>query len=184
MKIFSYLCTVNQLNVLQMSKRILNNKKIAETILGFKMTVENYHGINIISSPNGETFDLHRLRYDSSWDWLMPVVSKIYDMDVYVSYVDETSGMFKNEIELTPNIDKVYNSVVEFVDWLIENRTYPTEKGQVVKFHTPLEDEDPNEKYIVVEMRGSRVLITPLESDLSFKPQNSVNRKDLTINLV
>lgn len=181
MKNVYYLCTVNQLNVLHMNKRILNNRKIAETILGFKMTVEDYHGINIISSPNGDTFDLHQLRYDSSWDWLMPVVSKIYDMDVYVSYVDETSGMFKNSIELTTNINKVYESVVDFVDWLIENKSYPTEKGQTVKFHTPLEDEDPNEKYTVVEMRGSRVLITPLECDMSFKPQNSVNRKDLTV---
>ena len=49
-------------------------------------------------------------------------------------------------------------------------------KGQEVKIKKEFcgENENPNEIYIVVEDRDSRVLITPKQSELSIKPQESV----------
>ena len=156
-----------------------NNKNIAELILGIKTCTEQ----EFLSYEKGgdDLFIIEGFKFHSSWDSLMPVVSKIYDMDVYISYVDETSGMFKNSIELTTNINKVYESVVDFVNWFLENRYYPSKKGQIVKFHTPLEDEDPNQKYMVVEMRGTRVLVKPFGDESKFSPTFSYNRKDLTV---
>lgn len=156
-----------------------NNKNIAELILGVKTCTEQE--FSSYDKVGNDLFIIENLKFHESWDNLIPVVNKIYDMDVYVTYVDETSGMFKNSIELTTNINKVYESVVDFVNWLMENRTFPTEKGQTVMFHTPFEDEDPNEKFVVVEMRGTRVLVKPLNDELNFAPTFNYNRKDLTV---
>lgn len=61
----------------------------------------------------------------------------------------------------------------------------PTKIGQVVKFHTPLADEDPNQLYVVLEIKGddaaARVDIKALHTGLSFVPINTVRLTDLTI---
>jgi len=62
-------------------------------------------------------------KYATSWDWLMSVVEKIYQMDIYYTYVSETSGQFKNSIELTTKIDNVYKAVTEFIKWYNENKS-------------------------------------------------------------
>lgn len=50
----------------------------------------------------------------------------------------------------------------------------PIEKGQIVKFHTPYEDEDPEQLYVVLEVFDdedrSRAQIFPLNTGLSFPP--------------
>lgn len=59
------------------------------------------------------------LNYDTSWDMLMQVVSKIFETDLYYSkYIDYNSSMFsEGKIELSTNITKVYEQCVEFVEW-------------------------------------------------------------------
>jgi hypothetical protein len=46
--------------------------------------------------------------------------------------------------------------------------------GQIAKFHTPNEDEDPNQLYVVLEIKGdddsARVDIKALNTGLSFPP--------------
>lgn len=61
----------------------------------------------------------------------------------------------------------------------------PTKEGQIVKFHTPLPDEDPNQLYVVLEVIADddrpRVDIQALNTGLSFPPINSVRLSDLEV---
>jgi len=61
----------------------------------------------------------------------------------------------------------------------------PFNRGQIVKFHTPFEDEDPEQLYLVFEVNENpdrtRVQITPLQTDLQFPPINTVFIEDLEI---
>jgi len=58
-------------------------------------------------------------------------------------------------------------------------------EGQIVKFHTPMEDEDPNQLYVVKEVKGSgedaRIDILALDTGLTFPPINTVLISDLVI---
>ena len=62
------------------------------------------------------------LSYDSDWNWLMPVVEKIYQTDLYYDkYINFNSSMFSTgKIELSTNIKEVYNQCVEFINWYNE----------------------------------------------------------------
>lgn len=61
----------------------------------------------------------------------------------------------------------------------------PIEKGQIVKFHTPYEDEGPEQLYVVLEVFDdedrSRAQIFPLNTGLSFPPIAVVYIRDLEI---
>ena len=58
-------------------------------------------------------------------------------------------------------------------------------KGQVVRFHTPNHDEDPEQLYVVLEFfedgERSRALITPANSDLFIPGTLKVYSKDLEV---
>ena len=60
----------------------------------------------------------------------------------------------------------------------------PTKIGQVARFHTPLQGEDPNQLYVVLQIiddEWSRAQIQPLGTNLSFPPINTVKLSDLEI---
>jgi len=61
----------------------------------------------------------------------------------------------------------------------------PNKRGQIVKFHTPLEDENPDSQYVVLEIiedgTNSRVDIQMLGTKLSFVPINTVKLSDLEV---
>lgn len=61
----------------------------------------------------------------------------------------------------------------------------PTKIGQVVKFHSPLEDEDPNQVYVILEIKSdevySRVDIKALRTGLPFASITTVRLEDLTV---
>ena len=50
-------------------------------------------------------------KYDTSWDWLMPVVQKCFD----TQQPEEGQHYFINESLLTMDIEVVYDRVVEFI---------------------------------------------------------------------
>ena len=52
------------------------------------------------------------LKYHSSWDWLMPVMDKCFD--IHLEHSDDLSFLL-NDALLTTNIDEVYKAVVEFI---------------------------------------------------------------------
>jgi hypothetical protein len=59
----------------------------------------------------------------------------------------------------------------------------PNKPGQVAKFHTPLPDENPNQLYVILEIKEDaerpRADIKALNTGLSFPPINTVLLKDL-----
>ena len=110
-------------------ENIENNKLIVE-FMGYKLHYIDYenkmpyyvHNEKYLENPKsiiridkGET-----LQYHSNWSWLMPVVSKIYSMDEYRDY--KYGWYHIRSIELTTDIESVYNSVVEFIKWFNNNK--------------------------------------------------------------
>lgn len=61
----------------------------------------------------------------------------------------------------------------------------PNKPGQVAKFHTPLPDENPNQLYVVLEIKEDverpRADIKALNTGLSFPPINTVLLDDLEV---
>ena len=89
-----------------------NNKLIAEFMgLSIKAGVcyytdeNNEFPMGIRSNDN--------LPYDTSWDWLMPVVKKCFD----TQHIEEGQHYFINWVvqEKTFDIDVVYAQIVEFI---------------------------------------------------------------------
>ena len=73
----------------------MNNNKLIEEFMyvdGFEQAIDG-------SLPSGS--------YDTSWDWLMPVVKKCFDTRQLL--------LISNESFLTMDIDVVYDRVVEFI---------------------------------------------------------------------
>ncbi len=64
----------------------------------------------------------------------------------------------------------------------------PTKQGQIVKFHTPLEDENPNQLYVVSEIFLDKeiplVSIQALGTGLSFPPISKVKLEDVIVEQV
>lgn len=58
-------------------------------------------------------------------------------------------------------------------------------QGQIVKFHSPLADENPNQLYVVLEVTEEnyrpRADIQALNTGLSFPPINTVKLEDLEV---
>ena len=61
----------------------------------------------------------------------------------------------------------------------------PDKKGQIVKYHSPLPDEDPNQEYIVTEIHldtdNPRAHIKPVNIKLTLPPKYVVSVDDLTV---
>lgn len=61
----------------------------------------------------------------------------------------------------------------------------PNKIGQVVKFHTSLPDENPNQLYVILEINeddeNPRANIKALNTSLAFPPINTVKLNDLEV---
>lgn len=61
----------------------------------------------------------------------------------------------------------------------------PSKQGQIVKFHTPLEGENPEQLYVVLEIIGDderpRADIQALNTGLAFPPINTVRLGNLEV---
>lgn len=71
--------------------------------------------------PEGEikhfSGQLDMMKYHSSWDWLIPVINKIYESDEYYKW-KETSGQFEKEVFInTKFIKETWKQIVEFINW-------------------------------------------------------------------
>lgn len=106
----------------------------------FMDLTENNNGLSYFVETQGWTSPLNLL-YDTSWDWLMPVIEKITEIDITPApnwsgyrieivprgYV-KISG-FPMHPSITTNvsiegslINAVYKAVVEFIKWYNENK--------------------------------------------------------------
>ena len=70
------------------------------------------------------TFSENELVFHKDWNWLMEVVEKIYQTNLYYDkYIDFNSSMFSSgKIELSTNKEAVYNDCLEFIKWYNENK--------------------------------------------------------------
>ena len=68
--------------------------------------------------------DYEYYRFEESWDWLIPVINKIYDLSEYYIYKYETQTFFSDgSIEInTRYIEETYKDVVEFIEWFNFNK--------------------------------------------------------------
>jgi hypothetical protein len=104
-----------------------NNKLIAE-FMGFKLQDnpnERFYNKWIINSnAYGGRYSFEDFYFDTDWNWLMEVVDKIYQTDLYYDkYIDFNSSMIDSgKIKLSTNIQNVYNQVVEFIKWYNEQQ--------------------------------------------------------------
>ena len=83
-----------------------NNELIAEF-----MELEVDNGLYCYTTAMDD-YKTDTLYFDSSWDWLMPVVDKCFD--IHLEHSDDLSFLL-NDALLTTNIDEVYKAVVEFI---------------------------------------------------------------------
>jgi hypothetical protein len=106
-----------------------DNQVIAE-FMGWVHSVKDYHGINLFHLPEGDKIPIHcksqsleGFKYDTSWDWLMPVVEKIEEFRHTTDYPPEMRLLW---IELSSailevNLSRSHRGVVEFIKWLNTN---------------------------------------------------------------
>jgi hypothetical protein len=87
------------------------------------------------SIRKGHYYTPQEFKYHSSWDWLMPVVEKIWTITGHRSVhwldVGEIVGKFSTSITIWPDdhekfIDQVYSLVVNFIKWYNENKPNET----------------------------------------------------------
>ena len=88
------------------------NKIIAEFmgIDSFKDSLASLHQGKI----NVDVDVYEQAQYNTSWDWLMPVVQKIGD-DYYNTPFDETYSKLTEQYENIWTIEDTYRAVVEFI---------------------------------------------------------------------
>ena len=91
-----------------------NNKLLAE-FMNWEYT--------IVNNTTLQTTLISDLDFSKDWSWLMQVVDKIYEMDLYYDrYIDYNSSMISDgKINLGTRINRVYEQVVEFIKWYNEN---------------------------------------------------------------
>lgn len=70
------------------------------------------------------SYSLEELLYNKSWDWLIPVINKITDLDEYTQYKNDNSMMFSDgSIYInTKFIESTYDQVIEFLEWYNKNK--------------------------------------------------------------
>lgn len=106
-----------------------DNELIAEFIGGEN---SEYHQERIYFKPDGFMGSgwWHRdyLKFDTSWDWIMPVVekieqiidSKMKELGPEITDLNDPKGWRAwdyQRIDLSTKIDEVYKSVIEFIKW-------------------------------------------------------------------
>lgn len=69
-----------------------------------------------------DTFWTKTIKYHYSWNWLIPLINKIYENDWYYKWKD-TSGQFEKEVFInTKFIEVTWQQVIEFIKWYNEQR--------------------------------------------------------------
>lgn len=93
---------------------IEDNKLIAE-FFGEYSIIENNKPLY--------TFELDEFKFNASWEWLMPVVEKIENLNINCRVrIESSSCKITNyqyyNIEVANNkIDATYKAVIEFINW-------------------------------------------------------------------
>ena len=87
----------------------MNNNKLIAEFMGVPQGEHTHFMVEPFALESYANVD--DLKYDISWDWLMPVVQKCFD----TQQPSEGQHYFINESLLTMDIEVVYDRVVEFI---------------------------------------------------------------------
>ena len=88
-----------------------------QTVDGFLITGKCNAGNH--QEDEYENFAIEHLIFHSSWDWLIPVIDKIYSMNEYIEYKDYMNNIIcDGGIDInTKFIQITFSDVVEFIKW-------------------------------------------------------------------
>ena len=67
---------------------------------------------------------IEEMLFHKSWDWLIPVIGKIQNLDIYLNYVIQESRQFY-DADITVNIYNItdtWKEVIEFIKWYNKNK--------------------------------------------------------------
>ena len=115
------------------------NKLIAEFMItqkpsdDFCVNWKDKIGFSVFMNGKSKTYLYSKLKFHSSWDWLMPVVEKIDNFGVNVivgrmfcdiKYIDPLNPSKEFEIRIASGVkmNAVYGAVIEFIKWYNENK--------------------------------------------------------------
>lgn len=101
-----------------------DNELIAEFMGCRKVQgLENAWEIDWLPRPSLDRL-FRELKFDTSWDWLMPVVDKIYKWGSVRPDYGGTIRPYKylNDLSIMADLQQTYVAVVEFIKWYNENQ--------------------------------------------------------------
>ena len=88
------------------------NNKIVSDIKNIWLPIHGICNYTTLEIGNGKL-----LQYHKSWDWLIPVINKIYSSDDYIKYKDSL-GQFSDGIFInTSYIESTYDDVIDYIKW-------------------------------------------------------------------
>ena len=102
----------------------MENSELIAEFMGFQKTNIGWYDSEEIMPPlsntyDSNTFDEHELAFHTSWDWLMPVVSKITRDEILIENEYRESIMDTVPYGL---IEDTYKVVVEFINEYNKNK--------------------------------------------------------------
>lgn len=97
------------------------NKLIAE-LMGLDVLPENSVYFERFKWSDGAYYSMDRLKYHSSWDWLMPVVEKIEAITglAVLSQGKATNiawGNYSITTEASTRMESIYNACIHFIQY-------------------------------------------------------------------
>jgi len=114
----------------EQKKKMMNNNKLIAEFMELPTEVSKAGLLNYYHKEynSGTWYEEHELSYNVSWDWLMPVVEKIFSLGYHyeikprymmikerlssevVVFESNFKGQNKSQIEI------IYNAVIEFIE--------------------------------------------------------------------
>ena len=103
-------------------QRIQGNLLIAKYMGGKLTSIEGLNGVYKWTSETHQPFSdklnfPNTLKYHESWDWLMPVVIKIFNLELinFPGYILQLADVNLSLTRL--NIEELWKSIIKFIEW-------------------------------------------------------------------
>jgi len=93
--------------------------ELEETLEGLFVYARKEQSPIKLNDIRTEFYEVHELQYHTSWDWLMPVVIKCFEIFGNTDTIDYTK---LNDALLTCNIDELHRVVVELIKQYNKNK--------------------------------------------------------------
>jgi hypothetical protein len=118
-----------------MTEEIKTGNEVIARWMGY--TIDNKYGLQVEVKPKGKGPNMEPYftapLFDTSWDWLMPVVEKIRNLSIAVEISFSLGTVCKIcykkdqhfewvSIEDNDGITAVYKAVLEFINWYTSNK--------------------------------------------------------------